>query len=408
MVKNVLNRREFLSSGIFGIFTTGFRGIGRNSFLSSDKGSNKCIGKDVVLRKLGDTDIRLPVVNMGVMNAFSPELVKRSYEVGVRYFDTAAHYQRGNNEEMVGTAIQELNVRDQVIIGTKAYIPHEQRGISPSEKKAFFLKSADESLQRLKTDTIDIYYVHNVSDISYLHDPGICEAMQQLKTQGKVRYIGFSTHTKMKECIEDAIRHGFYDVILTAFNYAMSTDSGLIQTLEAAAKEGIGLIAMKTQCGQYWYREYVPDEKQHYYKGKILHTAVLKWVLHHDFITTAIPGYITFQQMEEDLSVAFDLAYSREERKFLEDRSVKESLAYCLQCYECVPTCPNRIDIPALMRAHLYAKCYGNFVQARETMAEIPKDQNIRICSSCDECLAHCTNRINIAGRIEELKAIWA
>lgn len=406
--KNILNRREFLSSGAFGVLASGFRGIGGDPFWPSESGSHKSFGKDIILRKLGHTDIHLPVVNMGVMNAFNPDLVKRSYEAGVRYFDTAAHYQRGNNEKMVGTAIKELNVRDQVIIGTKAYIPHEQREISSSEKKAFFLKSADESLQRLKTDRIDIYYVHNVSDGSYLYDPGICEAMQQLKSLGKVRYTGFSTHTRMKECIEDAIKHGFYDVVLTAFNYAMSDDSALIRTLEAAAKKGMGLIAMKTQCAQYWYREHVPDEKQHYYKGKILHTAVLKWVLQHDFITTAIPGTITFEQMDEDLSVAFDLAYSPEERAFLEDRAVKESLAYCLQCYECVPTCPNTIDIPALMRTHLYAKCYGNFVQARETMVEIPKNRNFQVCSSCDECLARCANRIDIAHRIEELKAIWA
>ena len=56
---------------------------------------------------------------MGVMNADNPALVKRSFEMGVRHFDTASGYQKGRNEEMLGSVIKELKVRDQVIIATK-------------------------------------------------------------------------------------------------------------------------------------------------------------------------------------------------------------------------------------------------------------------------------------------------
>jgi predicted aldo/keto reductase-like oxidoreductase len=407
--KTRLNRREFLSSGVLGISTVGFRRLSKKPFwIKGNEGSSQATGEDIIHRKLGKTDIRLPVVNMGVMNAFNPALVKRSYEFGVRYFDTAAYYQRGKNEEMVGSAIKELNVRNKVILGTKAYIPEEQRGMSSNKKKEFFLKSAEDSLKRLMTDYIDIFYVHSVSDPSYLNDSGILEALQQLKRHGKIRQIGFTTHANMAECIQDAINHEIYDVILTAFNYAMGDDVELKQTMTKAAEKGIGLVAMKTQCAQYWYRDYVPSEKQQFYKGKILHTAVLKWALHHDFITTAIPGYTTFQQMEEDFSVAYDLSFSSEERKFLEDRGVKKSLAYCLQCGSCQPTCPKNVDIPNLMRTHMYAKCYGNFYQAKDTIEEIPKAKNLHACCSCEACTARCVNHIDIAHRIDDLKAIWS
>lgn len=76
-----------------------------------------------ICRALGKTDIRLPVVNMGVMNATNPDLVKRSYKKRVRYFDTAARHQNGLNEAMVGQALQEPGVRDRVVIGTKVYVP---------------------------------------------------------------------------------------------------------------------------------------------------------------------------------------------------------------------------------------------------------------------------------------------
>ena len=411
MAKNKIsvNRREFLSSGIIGISAIGLKRHPKKPFwMKGNRRSGLGVGEDIIYRKLGRTDIKLPIVNMGVMNAFNPELVKESYEIGVRYFDTAAYYQRGKNEEMVGTAIRELNVRYDVILGTKAYIPEEQREMSSNKKKEFFLKSAENSLTRLMTNYIDIFYVHNVSDPSYLHDPGILEALQRLKDQGKVRQIGFTTHANMTECIKEAFNHDIYGVIQAAFNYAMSDDFELMDTLTKAAGKGIGLVAMKTQCAQYWYRDYVPNGKQQFYKGKILHTAVLKWVLHHDFITTAIPGYTTFQQMDEDFSVAHDLAFTAEERKFLEDRGVKNSLAYCIQCGNCLPTCPKNVDIPSLMRTHMYAKCYGNFYQAKDTIEEIPKAENLNACHSCEKCKATCMNQIDIAQRIDELKVIWS
>lgn len=363
----------------------------------------------IIYRTLGKTGIRIPIVNMGVMNTLDSALMKRSYEIGVRYFDTAAWYMRGRNEEMLGNAIKELNVRDKVIIGTKIYIPLRQRKISPEQAKETYLKIADESLKRLQTDYVDILYSHVVGSIDWLNNPGILGALKLLKEQKKARFIGFSTHQNMVECINEAVRTGFYDIILTAFNYAMADDENLINALKNANSNGIGLMAMKTQCSQYWYREYVPEGKKEYYKGRILHTAVLKWVLRNDFITTAIPGYTNFQQMEEDFSVAYDLEYTEEEKKFLKDRKAKVAIkGYCQQCSRCLPICPNGVDIPALMRTHMYAACYSNFYQARDTLDEIPRGKSIQICRSCKTCVARCVNSVNIARRIDELKTIFA
>lgn len=363
----------------------------------------------IIYRTLGKTGIRIPIVNMGVMNTLDSALMKRSYEIGVRYFDTAAWYMRGRNEEMLGNAIKELNVRDKVIIGTKIYIPLRQRKISPEQAKETYLKIADESLKRLQTDYVDILYSHVVGSIDWLNNPGILGALKLLKEQKKARFIGFSTHQNMVECINEAVRTGFYDIILTAFNYAMADDENLINALKNANSNGIGLMAMKTQCSQYWYREYVPEGKKEYYKGRILHTAVLKWALRNDFITTAIPGYTNFQQMEEDFSVAYDLEYTEEEKKFLKDRKAKVAIkGYCQQCSRCLPICPNGVDIPALMRTHMYAACYSNFYQARDTLDEIPRGKSIQICRSCKTCVARCVNSVNIARRIDELKTIFA
>ena len=402
-------RRDFLSKSAFGVAALGVIGVSGHPLQSKDEKKSIHTKGKIIYRTLGRTGIKIPIVNMGVMNAYNPELVKRSYEIGVRHFDTAENYQRGKNEEMVGNVIKELNVRDKVIIATKVYIPHQQRNIPPEKAKEIFLKTVEGSLKRLKTDYIDILYSHVVPDVQYLNNPGIKEAMQILKKQKKIRFLGFSTHTNMTECINDAARTGFYDVILTAFNYAMSDDKKFLNAVKNAASKGIGIIAMKTQCTQYWYRQhYIPKSHQQYYKGKILHTSVLKWALQHPYICTAIPGYTTFEQMEEDFSVAYNLEYTSEEKKFFKERGIKLSMAYCQQCYNCVSSCPKQVDIPTLMRVHMYASCYSNFYHARDTLDSIPENNSLKACVSCNECSAECVNYVNIAQRIDELKTMYA
>ena len=408
--KNAYSRREFLSKSVSGMAGAGLLNTSGKALFSYDqeKLSQESNNKnEIIYRTLGKTRISIPIVNMGVMNAFDSALVKRSYEIGVRHFDTAAWYGRGRSEESVGNAIKELNVRDNVIIGTKVYIPLPQRKITPEQAKETYLRIANESHHRLQTDYVDILYSHVVRDIDWLNNPGILEALQILKKQGKARFIGFSTHQNMAECIRQATKDGYYDVILTAFNYPMGDDKELIDALNNAHAKGIGLIAMKTQCTQYHFRRYVPEDRLQYYKGKMIQTAVLKWVLRNDFITTAIPGYTTFQQMEEDFSVAYDLEYTPEEIKFLEDRDVKLSLGYCRQCQQCLSTCPKGVDIPTLMRTHMYAACYTNFYQARDALDEIPRGKGLDACVSCETCRAKCVNHIDIGKRIDELKTIY-
>lgn len=405
---NDFSRRKFLKTTVSGISAMGLLGMSGQTVAAKDQDKKiQESERKIIYRTLGKTGISMPIVNMGVMNALDPALVKRSYEIGVRHFDTAAWYMWGKNEEMVGNVIKELNARDKVIIGTKIYIPHEQRNISAAEAKERYLNIANQSLQRLQTDYVDILYSHSIDNLEWLNNPGIIEALQQLKKEGKARFIGFSTHTNMTACVNDAINSGHYDVILTVFNYALGEYTEYINALKNAAAKGIGLIAMKTQCSQYWYRQELPETMQKFYQGKILHTAVLKWALRHDFFTAAVPGYTNFQQMDEDFSVASDLEYTEEEKQFLQDRNVKLSLGYCHQCQRCVPTCPNRVDIPTLMRTHMYATCYGNFYQARDAFESIPKGKGLNLCTTCGSCQAICANQINILKRIDELKLIY-
>ena len=362
-----------------------------------------------IYRTLGKTGISLPIVSMGVMNADVPGLIPRSYELGIRHFDTAAHYQQGRNEEMVGSMIKQMGVRDKVVISTKVLPPgwSRDRGqtpaqtLSPAEVSAHFNEIFEGSLKRLQMDYVDILYNHSADSQAQVNSDGTLQAMAALKKQGKARFIAVSSH-QPEMALKEAMKLGVYDVVLVPINYTLAHDEGLLKAIDGAANKGIGLIAMKTQAGG----AKRPDPKL----GKPLtpasQTALLKWVLNHDTITTAIPGFTTYEQLEQNFSVASNLTYSAEEEEFLSDKNVAANAQFCVQCGECRPDCPLGVDIPQLMRAHMYAVQYSNHSMAAETMAAIAGGKGLAACGHCESCRAICRNSVNIATKIEHLKAL--
>ena len=107
------NRREFIVKPILWAGAASVLG-GTNLLLANPL--NETATGPVLQRTLGKTGLTIPVVSMGVMNADVPGLLRRAYEVGIRHFDTAAGYQQGRNEEMVGQVIKEMGVRDKVCL----------------------------------------------------------------------------------------------------------------------------------------------------------------------------------------------------------------------------------------------------------------------------------------------------
>lgn len=407
MDRKTLNRRKFLGTAagtIAGALTLS------RSAISTEKARPEGKPGDLITRTLGRTGYKIPVVSMGVMNADNPELVRRAYELGLRHFDTAYGYQRGRNEEMVGRVlVKELKARDQVVIATKINIRPPQRSLPANEIKEMHRRMIDESLRRLQTDYVDILYSHDVSDPAWLKNPALVESLLEIKEQKKARFIGFSTHQNMNEVIKAGLEMKIYDVVLTTLNYSLYDYAEYLETLKKAAARGIGLVAMKTQCQQAWYRESVPAEMRRFYEGPIIHSALLKWAVRHEFIATAVPGFTTFEQLNTDLPVAYNLEYTEEEKKFLEDRLVKQQMAaVCRACGQCQPTCPRGVDIPAVLRAHMYAVSYGNFYQARETLDGLEAGRSIKACADCEQCTARCARAVNIARRLDELKTLLA
>jgi len=405
-----LTRRRFISTSLTGLAAAGIAGVspglaaaeeGENT-AGDDKATEESQGK-MIYRTLGKTGISLPIVSMGAMNADNPEIVKASYEMGVRHFDTASLYAFGRNEQMLGKVIKELGVRDEVIIGTKERLGGREN-MSDEEAVEKFITLTEGSLKRLQMDHVDIVYIHAVSNVDGL-DPASFEAMNKLKKQGKARFSGISTHQSMTEIITAVTENDLCDVVLTSMNVSLADDAELHAAIDAAAKKGIGILAMKTQAGG---RQLPNRESLDKYESGVVQSAMLKWVMRHESITTSIPGYTSYQHMKEDVSVAFNLEYTEDEKRFLADNEMMMGLGFCRQCRACVASCPHGVAVPELMRTHMYAAQYSNFRQARATLDEIPAGRSIAACKGCDTCSAECAHHVDIAYRIEDLKLIYA
>lgn len=396
MKNNEWNRRDFIVKPI--VWAGATRLIGRAESILGDPASEKA-GAAILQRTLGKTGLTLPIVSMGVMNADIPGLLRRAYELGVRHFDTAAGYQQGRNEEMVGNVIKELGVRDKVVISTKQ--PSRGRSSNPNDVKAHFIAGVESSLKRLQLDHVDILYHHGVDSVGDARAEGTLEALQNLKQEGKTRFIGISTH-RTADVLSEAIRLNVFDVALVMLNYTMAHDSTILSTIRRAAESGIGIVAMKTQAGG----TVKPDPKLPKQLLPSSQTALLKWVLNHEFVTTAIPGFSTYEHLEQDFSVVRSLTYTKEEERFLNDTTFVAQAEFCQQCGECKKDCPNQVELPVLMRSHMYAVQYRNTAMAAAALASTAPGRGLEACGGCESCTATCRNAVQLGRKIAELKAL--
>ena len=393
--KEFIKRRSFLKLGV-----TGLAGAtmlpsaltAKNSSRSQEKNESKFI-----YRTLGKTGIKLPVVSMGVMNADNPNLVAAALDAGIVMLDTAWGYQRGNNEKMIGEVIKD-RPRDSFVIATKVPgMPRDRRtGLFTSETKGeTFIEMFHTSLERLGLDYVEILYLHGVSQREAVMFEPLMEALQQVKKKGKARFIGITTHRNEPEAIRAAIEAKIYDVVLTAYNFRKENLNDLDAAIAQAAKEGLGIVAMKTQAGVYW-----DEEKQKPINMK----AALKWALNNPNIHTAIPGFTTFDQLELDLTVMEDLTLTEEEKKDLIQGDNLHTSLYCQQCERCMPQCPARLPIPSIMRGYMYAYGYRNLYAAHDLISSLELPDNP--CQSCSSCSVKCASGFNVKKRIEDISRI--
>ena len=286
-----INRREFVVRTAFGLITAGLG-------VSPVRAAGTELGKSpkIVYRTLGKTKLRIPLVSFGVMNSDSPDLIRKALDLGIKHLDTAHVYLRGNSEKVIGQILEERKCRDKVYVATKlAFARDREKNVFISEGRGRragateqnFSKQLATSLERLRTDYVDILYLHNChGPLMPTYEPMI-KAFVKAKESKKARFIGISTHSNEPETIRAAVDTGTWDVILTSYNFVQAHNVEVKRAIQYAAEKGVGVIAMKTQGGARLHRQK---------NIEVNHAAALKWVLNDKNVCTTIPGITTFDK----------------------------------------------------------------------------------------------------------------
>ncbi|UCE40103.1 MAG: aldo/keto reductase [Candidatus Aminicenantes bacterium] len=388
-----ISRRKFLKVGFAGI--AGASSLTRCSSNQTNPG-NQSKDRKIVFRTLGRTGLRLPVVSMG--STYGIEIVRAALDEGIVYIHTSSGYYERNHERLLGDVFQD-RPRDSFVIGTSPDFPYDfgtgdrSSDLGLRADPDLILESIEGSLQRLKLKFLDIYWLLSIGRAeTVFHEPYI-RAYEQLKKSGKTRFVGIGTHNNEPDVIRAAAESGFWDVILTAYNFRQTHREDVREAVRKAAEAGLGVVAMKTQAGVYWDRTRL---------RKINMSAALKWVLQDENVHTTIPAFSNLEEMREDLSVMEDLNLTSEE---IRDLKLGTDLGlaglFCQQCRQCQPQCPAGLEIPGIMRAYMYTFGHKKPDKALETLRGLSSAE--LACRDCAVCPVQCALGFDVRSRALEL-----
>ncbi len=292
-------------------------------------------------------------------------LVKKAYEGGITFFDTARDY--SDSEEKLGVALK--GIRDKVFIATKT-----------SAKNAEDLwKQLEISLGNLQTDYVDLYQFHNPSFCPKPGDgTGLYEAALEAKSKGMIRHIGITNHRL--SVANEAIDSGLYETLQFPFCY-LATDKDL-ELVEKCSKANMGFIAMKALSGGL-----ITNSRAAYAYLAQYDNVLPIWGVQREHELDEFLSYVgNPPQMTGDLKEL--IAHDREE--LLED--------FCRGCGYCMP-CPVGIEINNCARMSLMIR--------RSPSAGLltPEGQEkmklIEQCLHCGQCSSKCPYNLDTPALLE-------
>ncbi len=346
-------------------------------------------------RRFGRTEYQISDIVMGTGPLKGPDgekIVHLGLDRGINYIDTSPDYSSSGSENIVGKVLKTR--RQEAFLATKFCTPtgHLPVDAPVSEYK----RVVEESLGRLNTDYVDLIHVHSCDEIDRLMSENMHEAYDRLKEEGKVRFLGFSSHTpNLVQVADQAIDSGRFDVMMLAYHHGIWPK--LNEVIARARKEqDMGIVAMKTLKGaKHRGLENFTAHADSYAQ------AALKWVRANEDVSCSVISMFELQHIDEYLYASGqkireqDIALLREY-----DRQIAGS--YCgPHCGACLDSCPEGVPIADVLRHRMYFEDYRVEKVAMQQYAAL--DVNASACSGCSApCLGSCPVGIHIQQRASE------
>lgn len=366
------------------------------------------LGEDT--KKLGFGLMRLPRVE-GEKDVIDVEQTKKMVdmfmEAGFTYFDTAWAY--GGSEEATRKALVERYPRDSFTIATKnaAWINCKTREDA--------IRQFETSLERLGTDYIDYYLLHNLGQdrTQPFEDFDLWDFAFEKKAEGKIRHVGFSFHSTAEELEEILIKHPEAEFVQLQINYADWNDHEVQsqKVYETARKYNKPVIIMEPVKGGLLADP--PEEVKKILNEADPDASYASWAIRFaaglDGVITVLSGMSNIEQMENNLSYMRDFKKLDEKELSVVEKAREAIEAIpiipCTTCDYCAKVCPMNIGISGTFAAKNLMTLYGNLDRAKQTeffSVINPGKARANECVGCGACETVCPQHIAIPERLAE------
>ena len=356
----------------------------------------------VPTRPFGKTGVEVPILGFGTSLhvSFSRLLLRQALNWGVAYWDTANTYMGGNSEKAIGKYLDKYpQDRKKIFLVTKTHA-------STAKGRT---RDLNLSLERMKTDHIDLFFIHSVWSADELDNQTKSWA-KKAKAAGKIRLFGFSTHSNMPECMLEGAKLDWIDGIMMTYNYRLMHTDKMRRAVDACVRAGIGLTAMKTQGGGQIRSDSQTEldlAGRFLQKGFTDAQAKLKAVWQNQNIASICSEMPNMTILMSNVAAALDKTrLSTRDTELLQRYAKETRSAYCAGCTAiCESYVEGETPIGDVMRYLMYCNSYDDYEYAAAGFKRIPGKIRRRL-TRLNYALAErkCPQGLPIAKLIQEAK----
>ena len=332
--------------------------------------------------------------------------IMAAIEGGVNYFDTAYIYP--GSEALIGEVFERNNVRDKIKIATK--LPHYLVKNRDGLDKIF-----NEELRRLRTDYVDYYFMHMLTDVSAwkrMCELGILEWIEEKKKSGAIRQIGFSYHgnTDMFCTLVDAYD---WDFCMIQYNYMDENSQAGKRGLKYANSKGLPVMIMEPLRGGRLVNRLPNEAKKIFAEYEKQYTPAqwaLRWLYNQPEVTVVLSGMNSMEMVMDNIATASSAQvgdFTADDEAMLQRvvQAINSRMKVgCTGCGYCMP-CPKNVDIPGAFAHYNRKYAEGWFPAMKEHImcTALRKDSTaILNCVGCGKCEQHCPQNIPIREKLKE------
>lgn len=358
------------------------------------------------ISRLGYGGMRFPKNGDEVDVEEAVKLLRKAYDMGVNYFDTAVVYHKGESEKIFGKAFE--------IYDRSSYYLADKMSIWVCKDEQEMKDLFERQLKTLKTDYIDFYLVHSLNRNHYQKEKEFhcVEFLQEMKRQGKIKHLGFSFHDTYP-VFTQILNDYDWDFVQIQLNYLDWQNQGAEQLYRELEKRNLPCMVMEPVRGGYLA---TLDEQRakpflEMEPNRSIASWAIRWVESLPQVTVVLSGMSDMAQLEDNVAMMTNFEPMNEKELEAVAKVVEEIRKVndipCTGCRYCMD-CPMGVDIPEIFAIYSRLKIFGKDKSFVEDYKEVMENGNgAEHCVGCQQCMNHCPQSIEIPDKLAMIHRLY-